>query len=320
MKYIVKRLTEIIYEVELASDWSLVTGTQDVALESEGSAKRARIDYDAQWKVFEDANSAALDSFASIKDRMETVDKAREEVIKQTRDVQKLSKQSIFSLHRGNVKDAASKLSKAWSIAIQIREGFLVEVLYPPLSRPHPCDSWMQNPGLRSGSFSFALEEFLEGLMLYHWCVDKTLVTTPSKAEVDAWVVALCGSDTALHTQLLSTVKEDNDNLVLVKDMEYYGALSDFTGELGRVAVVSATNRDMDTVERIHTLCSAIQTDFLLANVTGQYSKKLEAIDGNVKKLDEILYNMTLLRRSGRMAMPSLSDGDDSEKMTTEEQ
>ena len=35
---------------------------------------------------------------------MEAYDKLREDMIKQSRDVQKLSKQAIFAVHRGNLK------------------------------------------------------------------------------------------------------------------------------------------------------------------------------------------------------------------------
>ena len=40
----------------------------------------------------------------AIKIRLDTYDKLREGVIKDSRDVQKLSKQAIFSIHRGNLK------------------------------------------------------------------------------------------------------------------------------------------------------------------------------------------------------------------------
>lgn len=99
-------------------------------------------------------NSADL---ASVKARLDAYDVMRETVIKQSRDIQKLSKQAIFSLHGGKMGDAKSKLASAGVIA--------KEVL--PLI--------VQEPGLRCGSYSNSLEEWAEGQLLFHWMDDKTL-------------------------------------------------------------------------------------------------------------------------------------------------
>jgi predicted translin family RNA/ssDNA-binding protein len=81
----------------------------------------------------------------------------RESVIKQSRDIQKLSKQAIFSLHGGKTADAQSKLSQASQIAKDVL----------PLIVEQPC--------LRSGSYSNSLEEWAEGQLLFHWMDDKTI-------------------------------------------------------------------------------------------------------------------------------------------------
>lgn len=95
---------------------------------------------------------------ASIKARLDAYDAMRESVIKQSRDVQKLAKQAIFSLHGGKITDAQGKLVKASQIAKEILP--LIE----------------QEPGLRSGSYSNSLEEWAEGQLLYHWMDDKTVL------------------------------------------------------------------------------------------------------------------------------------------------
>ena len=56
----------------------------------------------------------------SIRDRMEIYDKMREDVIKQARDVQKLSKLAIYSIHRGALKDSKNKLEQAMVFAMKI--------------------------------------------------------------------------------------------------------------------------------------------------------------------------------------------------------
>ena len=94
---------------------------------------------------------------ANIKIRLDAYDAARENVIKTSRDIQKLSKQAIFSLHAGKVSDAENKLSKASSIAKEI---------LPNIA---------EHPSLRSGSYSNSLEEWAEGQLLFHWMDDNSV-------------------------------------------------------------------------------------------------------------------------------------------------
>ena len=58
---------------------------------------------------------------------MDRYDARREAVIKRTRDVQKLAKQAIFSLHRGNGAKAEKQLATATAAAQAIHAEFLVE-------------------------------------------------------------------------------------------------------------------------------------------------------------------------------------------------
>jgi predicted translin family RNA/ssDNA-binding protein len=52
------------------------------------------------------------------RERMETYDKLREDVIKQSRDIQKLSKQAIYSVHRGALQDSRTKLDQAMVLSL----------------------------------------------------------------------------------------------------------------------------------------------------------------------------------------------------------
>lgn len=60
------------------------------------------------------------DSLEQVRLRMEAVDAQREIVIKKARDVQKFSKQAIFSLQGGRCEEAASKLGKARDVVVEI--------------------------------------------------------------------------------------------------------------------------------------------------------------------------------------------------------
>lgn len=130
----------------------------DFTLPSEPPPKKSRSEEVSQdddifaTRVFVD--SADL---ASIKARLDAFDAMRETVIKKSRDVQKLSKQAIFSLHGGKTSDAMNKLMQASDVA--------KEVL--PLI--------VEQPSLRSGSYSNSLEEWAEGQLLFHWQDDKTI-------------------------------------------------------------------------------------------------------------------------------------------------
>ena len=72
---------------------------------------------------------------------MRSYDDRREQVIKRSRDVGKLSKQAIFSLHRGADEEAQQRLDAARQAAEEIL----------PLIQGSPT--------LRQGSFSAAIEE-----------------------------------------------------------------------------------------------------------------------------------------------------------------
>jgi predicted translin family RNA/ssDNA-binding protein len=55
-----------------------------------------------------------------IRQRMDEIDALREEVIKQSRDIQKMSKQAIYATHRNNLQEAETKLNKCEGILDKI--------------------------------------------------------------------------------------------------------------------------------------------------------------------------------------------------------
>jgi predicted translin family RNA/ssDNA-binding protein len=108
-----------------------------------------------------------LNDLRNIKARLDAYDAMRENVIKKSRDIQKLSKQGIFSLHGGKIIDARSKLVAASDIAREIL----------PLI--------VEQPSLRSGAYSNSLEEWAEGQLLLHWMDSKTI---PGRRELAEYV------------------------------------------------------------------------------------------------------------------------------------
>ena len=88
--------------------------------------------------------SPACSDFDRIDEEMRAYDEKREVVIKRSRDIQKLSKQAIFSMHRGAHEEAAQRLAAAKAGALE-----LVPII-------------QANPMLRPGSYSAAVEEYAE--------------------------------------------------------------------------------------------------------------------------------------------------------------
>jgi hypothetical protein len=87
LKYCVRRLESLLYELSLAPrlDTSMVTSGNSSGCAATG------IEFG--------------EDFEEMRKAMEAYDKTREDVIKRTRDVQKLAKQAIFALHRGCAHD-----------------------------------------------------------------------------------------------------------------------------------------------------------------------------------------------------------------------
>ena len=124
LKYALKTIEDIIYETSLL---------ENIPFPDEMPSKRQKVDGSASVEGV-DSMSLAVDtppeeaslldviSINAIRDRMETYDKLREDVIKQSRDVQKLSKLAIYSVHRGSLADSKTKLDQAMKLAVKILE------------------------------------------------------------------------------------------------------------------------------------------------------------------------------------------------------
>ncbi len=136
LKYAVKNIEDISFELSLLAD--LPEPRSDGA---EPSAKRSRVatdEVDPQAMSGVTINSGGdtntsetvaptasyLDGaeLDQVRARMDHYDKLREGVIKDSRDVQKLAKQSIFAIMRNQLGEARSKLDQAEKCALKIME------------------------------------------------------------------------------------------------------------------------------------------------------------------------------------------------------
>ncbi|KAG2498872.1 hypothetical protein HYH03_003064 [Edaphochlamys debaryana] len=97
-------------------------------------------------------------------EHLSAYDEQREAIIKRCRDMQKLAKQAIYSLHRGEAAKAAEQLKKTESIAKE---------LLPALSK---------YPALRQGSYSAAIEEYAEAVAFSVFLAEGRLVRSDELA------------------------------------------------------------------------------------------------------------------------------------------
>ena len=97
-------------------------------------------------------------AFDIICQDLKTYDEKREVVIQRSREIQKLSKQAIFSIHRSNFSEADDRLNRAASV---------YEELSPLIQ---------EQPTLRSGSFSNSLEEYCEAVIFRQYVKDATMI------------------------------------------------------------------------------------------------------------------------------------------------
>lgn len=114
--------------------------------------------------------------FDRINAEMASYDKKREDVIKRSRDIQKMSKNSIFSLHRGDIERGSQQIVDALKI---------VSELMPVIK---------ENPTLRPGSFANSLEELAEAQCFMGYIQDNRLIRQSElgfESEAEEYLVRL---------------------------------------------------------------------------------------------------------------------------------
>ena len=94
LKYALKTIEDVMFEMSMVDD-SFIAKDDSMQVEGAGPSKKLKV---------ESVNLLDIEAIDAIRGRMEAYDKLREDMIKQSRDVQKLSKQAIFAVHRGNLK------------------------------------------------------------------------------------------------------------------------------------------------------------------------------------------------------------------------
>jgi len=180
--------------------------------------------------------------FKRIREKLAKYDSDREKLIKKARDVLKLSKQLIYTVHRKDMKEAARLLSE-----VKKEKGSLDKIA---------------SSGKRliyEGSYSDACQEYVEALCYYGFVKN-------------GWL------------PLFASLK--------VSEEDYLMGLCDLTGELGRKAVTIA-HKNPEEVERIKDVVEEIFGEFIKFDLrNGNLRKKSDSIKWNLKKLEEVVYDI----------------------------
>jgi len=80
---------------------------------------------------------------------------------------------------------------------------------------------------------------------------------------------------------------------------DYLCGLADLTGELGRHAVICATNNDFNKVKEIKEFVDYLYGQFLQFNFSnGELRKKYDSIKWNLNKIEGILYDYSIKKKN----------------------
>jgi predicted translin family RNA/ssDNA-binding protein len=157
-----------------------------------------------------------------IRDRMAEFDIHREILIKKGRDIVKLSKQIIYSVHRNEMGKATSMLNELKSLMVE--QGKIVE----------------KNPKLTyTGSFRVDVQEYVEAVCYYEFVKNGTI---PSHKDLNVggeyYLLGLCDlTGELIRKAINSGIDADYDKVLKIRELvgEIYGEMLKFdfrNGEL----------------------------------------------------------------------------------------
>lgn len=79
---------------------------------------------------------------------------------------------------------------------------------------------------------------------------------------------------------------------------DYLSGICDLTGELVRKAIYEVIHKNFDKAAQIKDLVNDIYGEFLKLNLrNGELRKKSDSIKWNLKKLEEVMYDISMIKR-----------------------
>jgi len=142
-------------------------------------------------------------SFAAMRKEIEQFDSLREKLIKDSRDVLKLSKAAIYSIHRHNISEASTQLSKA-KAAIKKLKSLIKK------------DSALSGVG----AYSEAIEEYVEAACYYGFIKNNKLPTAKDLGvETAIYLQGVCDLVGELVRKAInSSIKSEYKTALKIKD------------------------------------------------------------------------------------------------------
>jgi predicted translin family RNA/ssDNA-binding protein len=127
--------------------------------------------------------------------------------------------------------------------------------------------------------------------------LEKEYATTPRLRSEGAWTAAVEEwTEAALFLQYVVGEKVGEISTLTILPQEYLGALSDYTGELLRRAVLRATKHNDAEVAVIAEEITVVIELLLGYNLTGLLRTKFDQAKRNQQKMEEIMYDQSRLR------------------------
>ncbi|HLD88601.1 MAG TPA: hypothetical protein VI894_00190 [Candidatus Nanoarchaeia archaeon] len=155
-------------------------------------------------KIVDKNNLMDKNDFEKIRHTLETMEASREEVIKESRDVIRLSKQLIYALHRDDLK-------KAGELAGNIKKKF--DEVKEKALKSHEL--------LYSGSLKAAAQEYVEAVAYYIYITQGRLATH-KELDVDAthYLLGLADLTGELSRKAVNdSIKEKFENVSRIKEL-----------------------------------------------------------------------------------------------------
>lgn len=186
-------------------------------------------------------------NFDRIRKQLVTYADKREHIIKVSRDILRLSKMAISSIHRNELTTAEQHIHHAERIIQVVKKTAALDVALSVL-----------------GAYSVAIQEYVEAKAFLHFIQHKRLIELD---ELD------------------------------IEPEDYLMGLSDLTGELARRAVLTTISKNYSDAHIVRDFVAGIHDFFLTLNLgSGDLRKKYDAIKWNLKKIEDIIYDIETKR------------------------
>ena len=66
------------------------------------------------------------------------------------------------------------------------------------------------------------------------------------------------------------------------------------------MAVASASKRDLDSVRKVQQADVAVSQNLMQINTGGRFTKKVDAVSTNLRKVEDIVYDLSMVLHGGK--------------------